>query len=43
MSTRYMSSKQGLLGPIGVPTPSKSNFEVDLTSHYRKSTELLDL
>ena len=28
------------LGPIGVLTPLKSNFEVDSTSHYRELTEL---
>ena len=37
---RYMSSKQGPLGPIGVLAPSKSNFEVDSTSHYKESTKL---
>ena len=40
MPTRYMSSKWGPLGPIGVLAPSESNFEADSTSHYRKSTEL---
>ena len=32
--------ERGLVGPIRVLAPSKFNFEVDPTSHYRKSTEL---
>ena len=32
--------KARTIGPIGVIAPSKFNYEVDLTSHYRESTEL---
>ena len=35
-----MSSEWGPLEPIGVVALSKSNSEVDLTSHYRELTEL---
>ena len=31
---------RGPLGPIGVLALSKSNFEIDLTSHYKESTTL---
>ena len=40
MPTRYMSSNEGPLGPIGVLVPLESNSKVDSTFHYRKSTEL---
>ena len=40
MPTRYMSLKQGPLGPIGILTPLESNSKVDSTSHYRESIEL---
>ena len=40
MSTRYMSSKWGPLGPIGVLASLESNSKVDSISHYRESTEL---
>ena len=33
-----MSLEQEPLGPIGVLAPSKSIFEVNLTSHYKEST-----
>ena len=32
--------KARTIGPIGVLAPSKFNYEVDLTSHSKKSTEL---
>ena len=31
---------RGPLGPIEVLALSKSNFEIDLTSHYKESTTL---
>ena len=40
VSTRYISSKWGPLGLIGVLNPSESNFEVDSTFYYRESIEL---
>ena len=40
MPTRYMSLKQGPLGPIGVLALSESNSKVDSISHYRESIEL---
>ena len=40
MTTRYMSLKQGPMGPIRVLDPSESNSEVDSTSHYKELTKL---
>ena len=40
MSSNNMSLECGLLELVGVLAPSKSNFEIDSTSHYKKSTAL---
>ena len=40
LMTRYMSLERGSLRPIGILALLKSNYEVDLISHYIESTEL---
>ena len=40
MPTRYISSKQGPLVPIGVLDPLESNSKVYSTFYYKKSIEL---
>ena len=40
MPSRNISLEWGPWRPIRLLTPSKSNFEIDSTSHYRESTAL---
>ena len=37
-ANKDLTSKQRLIGPKGVLSPSKSNYEINSTSYYKEST-----